>query len=69
MLAVLCYVCGYGIVCPFIRICGSILIYYKRALLVYGCMCTLRVQPYMGGPEKWQKRGRAKRVLSRFCRL
>ena len=21
-----------------------------------------------GGPEKWQKRGRAKRVLSRFCR-
>ena len=23
----------------------------------------------MGGPEKWQKRGRAKRVLSRFCRL
>ena len=23
----------------------------------------------MGGPEKWQKRGRAKRVLSRFCRV
>ena len=22
----------------------------------------------MGGPEKWQKWGRAKRVLSRFCR-
>ena len=22
----------------------------------------------MGGPEKWQKRRRAKRVLSRFCR-
>ena len=22
----------------------------------------------MGGPENWQKRGRAKRVLSRFCR-
>ena len=21
----------------------------------------------MGGPKKWQKRGRAKRVLSRFC--
>ena len=21
----------------------------------------------MGGPEKWQKWGRAKRVLSRFC--
>ena len=23
----------------------------------------------MGGPEKWQKWGRAKRVLSRFCRV
>ena len=46
MLAVLCYVCGYGIVCPSISICGSILIYYKQALLVYGCMRTLRVQPY-----------------------
>ena len=23
----------------------------------------------MGGPEKWQKWGRAKRVLSRFCRI
>ena len=23
----------------------------------------------MGGPEKWQKQGRAKRVLSRFCRV
>ena len=22
----------------------------------------------MGGPEKWQKWGRAKRVLSHFCR-
>ena len=22
----------------------------------------------MGGPEKWQKWGRAKQVLSRFCR-
>ena len=22
----------------------------------------------MGGPEKWQKQGRAERVLSRFCR-
>ena len=21
----------------------------------------------MGGPEKWQKQGRAKRVLSHFC--
>ena len=21
----------------------------------------------MGGPEKWQKRGRAKQVLSHFC--
>ena len=23
----------------------------------------------MGGPEKWQKRGRTKWVLSRFCRV
>ena len=23
----------------------------------------------MGGPEKWQKLGRAKRVLSHFCRV
>ena len=38
MLAVLCYVHGYGIVCPSISICGSIFIYYKRALLVYGCI-------------------------------
>ena len=46
MLAVLCYVYRYGIVCPSISICGSIFIYYKRALLVYGCMRTLRVEPY-----------------------
>ena len=43
MLAVLSYVCGCGIVCPSISICGSIFIYYKRALRVYGCMRTLRV--------------------------
>ena len=43
MLAVLCYVCGYGIVCPSICICRSIFIYYKRALHVYGCMRTLCV--------------------------
>ena len=43
MLAVLCYVYWYGIVCPSISICRSIFIYYKRALLVYGCMRTLRV--------------------------
>ena len=30
-------------------------------------MHTLCVQPYMGGPEKWQKWGRAKWVLSHFC--
>ena len=47
---------------------GLSLFIISGALLVYGCMRTLRIQPYMGGPEKWQKRGRAKRVLSRFCR-
>ena len=49
-----------------ISICRSIFIYYKRALRVFGCMRTLRVQPYMGGPEKGQKRGRAKRVCIIF---
>ena len=43
MLAVLCYVYGYGIVCLSISICGSIFVYYKWALLVYGCMRVLRV--------------------------
>ena len=65
----LCYACGYGIVYPSSGLCGPIFIYYKRALRVYGCMHSLRIQPYMGGPEKWQKRGRAKRVLSHFCRV
>ena len=46
--------CGYGIVCPSISICGSIFIYYKRALCVYGFMRSLQ--------------GRAKRVLFWFCR-
>ena len=69
LLAVLCCACGYGIVYPSSSLCGSIFVYYKRALHVYGCMHSLREQPYMGGPEKWQKRGRAKRVLSHFCRL
>ena len=41
--SLLCYACGYGIVCQSISICGSILIYYKQALLVYGCMHILRV--------------------------
>ena len=35
-LAVLCYACGYGIVCPSSGLCGSIFIYYKRALRIYG---------------------------------
>ena len=43
LLAMLCYACGYGIVCPSSGLCGSILIYYKRALCVYGCMRSLRV--------------------------
>ena len=36
LLAMLCYACGYGIVCPFSGLCGSIFIYYKRALRIYG---------------------------------
>ena len=43
VLAVLCYDCGYGIVCPSFSICGSILIYYRQALHLYGCMRSLRI--------------------------
>ena len=41
--AVLRYACGYGIVYPSSGLCGSIFIYYKRALCVYGCMLSLRI--------------------------
>ena len=43
LLAVLCYVCGYDIVHPSTSLCGSIFIYYKWALRLCGCMCSLRV--------------------------
>ena len=43
LLAVLCYACGYGIVYPSSGLCGSIFIYYRRALRVYGCMRSLHV--------------------------
>ena len=43
LLAVLCYACGYGIICPSSGLCGSIFIYYKWALHVCGCMRSLRV--------------------------
>ena len=43
LLAVLCYACGYGIVCPSSGLCGSIFIYYKRALHIYGCMRSVRI--------------------------
>ena len=43
LLAVLCYACGYGIVCPSSGLCGSIFIYYKWALRIYGCMRSVRV--------------------------
>ena len=36
LLAMLCYACGYGIVCPSSGLCGSIFIYYKWALRIYG---------------------------------
>ena len=36
LLAMLCYACGYSIVCPSSGLCGSIFIYYKRALRIYG---------------------------------
>ena len=43
LLAVLCYACTYGIVYPSSGLCGSIVIYYRRALRVYGCRCSLHV--------------------------
>ena len=36
LIAMLCYACRYGIVCPSSGLCGSIFIYYKRALRIYG---------------------------------
>ena len=36
LLAVLCYACGYGIVCPSSGLCRSIFIYYKWVLCIYG---------------------------------
>ena len=36
LLAVLCYACGYDIACPPSGLCGSIFIYYKWALHIYG---------------------------------
>ena len=41
--AVLCYACRYGIVCLSSGFCGSIFIYYKRALCIYGCMHSVCV--------------------------
>ena len=46
-----------------IYICGSIFVYYKRALLVCGCMRTLCVQPYMGGLKNGKNGGEP----NRFC--
>ena len=43
LLAVLCYACRYNIVYLSSGLCGSIFIYYKRPLRVYGCMRSLRV--------------------------
>ena len=43
LLAVLCYACGYGIVCLSSGLCGSIFIYYKWALRIYGCMHSVRI--------------------------
>ena len=43
LLAVLCYACGYGIVYPSSGLCGSIFIYYRQALRVYGYMHSLHV--------------------------
>ena len=43
LLAMLYYACGYGIVCPSSGFVWVYLIYYKRALCVYGCVRSLRI--------------------------
>ena len=48
---------------------GLSLFIIRRALRIYGCMHVYAYNLTWGGPEKWQKRGRAKRVLSHFCRI
>ena len=46
----------------------SLFIIYGPYLYVVVCV-SYAYNLTLGGPEKWQKWGRAKRVLSRFCRL
>ena len=55
--------------------CLSIYSYMRVYLyLIYAGLTCIWLYVYFmritlhGGPGKWQKRGRAKRVLSRFCR-
>ena len=40
-----------------------------RQAKVYLVVCVLTHITLHGGPEKWQKRGRVKQVLSHFCRV
>ena len=58
-LAVLCYACRYGIVCPSSGLCGSIFIYYKRALRIYGYAYNLT----WGGLKNGKNGGEP----NRFC--
>ena len=48
---------------------GLSLFIIRRALRIYGCMRIYAYNLIWGGPEKWQKQGRAKRVLSHFCHI
>ena len=71
---VFCWLCCVMLAGTALYICllvyaGLSLFIIGGLLCVYGCMRSLRVQPYMGWPEKWQKQGRAKWVLSRFCHV
>ena len=40
-----------------------------RRAYVYLVVCVLTHKTLHGGPKKWQKQGRAKWVLSHFCRV
>ena len=70
LLAMQCYSCRYGIVYPSYGLYGSVVIYYKAGLTCIWLYAYLHAYNLTwGGPEKWQKRGRAKWVLSRFCHI
>ena len=51
-------------------VCAGLSLFIIYGPYLYVVVCVFYTYNLTwGGPEKWQKRGRAERVLSRFCRL